>query len=297
MVTTLSFKKKQLTMIHLIENQHIEFKSEHVKATTSAEENVASREELLRLFEASGVLHYDIVELDRAKISDLDVGQISEYFTRYQISFSDEPEEERHRLMRNTDILGDRLIPTVAGLLIFGLTPERIFPPSGISFVHFAGKEITADLIDKKNIFGKLPLQVDHTLAAIKANLRVPSTIEGARRIDTPLYPDAVFRELIVNACVHRNYAISGSNIRIFLFQDRMEVISPGRLPNTVSIEKLPVGTSYARNPVIVRFMENLGYVDKIGRGLPMVCREAKKRGMTVQFSESGDEFKVVLPF
>ncbi len=58
-----------------------------------------------------------------------------------------------------------------------------------------------------------------------------------------------------------------------------MEVISPGRLPNTVSIEKLPVGTSYARNPVLVRFMENLGYVEKIGRGLPMVCREAAERG------------------
>ena len=75
-----------------------------------------------------------------------------------------------------------------------------------------------------------------------------------------------------------------------------MEVISPGRLPNTVSIEKLAVGTSFARNPILVRLMENLGYVDKLGRGLPMVCQEAKKLGFGVRFEESGEEFRVLLP-
>ena len=89
------------------ENQYIEFKSENVKA-----------------------IHYDLVELDKAKISDLDMGQVAEYFTRYHISFLEESEEERHRLMLNADILGQNYKPTVAGLLIFGLSPERIFPAS-----------------------------------------------------------------------------------------------------------------------------------------------------------------------
>ena len=257
---------------------------------------IASREEMLRLFEASGAIHYDLVELDKAGIKDLDMGQVAEYFTRYHLSFLEEPEEEQHRLMLNADILGRNFKPTVAGLLIFGLSPERIFPASGISFVHFSGRDIAEELIDKKNIFGKLPLQVENCLAAIKANLLTGSTLRGAKRVEALSYPDTVYRELVVNACVHRNYSIRGSNIRIFLFQDRMEFISPGRLPNTVSIEKLPVGTSYARNPILVRFMENLGYVDKIGRGLPMVCRAAEKIGTQVKFEESGEEFRVTLP-
>ena len=257
---------------------------------------IASREEMLRLFEASGALHYDLVELDKARINDLDMGQIAEYFTRYQISFLDESDEERQRLMRNTDILGENHKPTIGGLLIFGLSPERIIHASGISFAHFEGKSLGEELIDKKNIGGRLPLQVDNCLAALKANLITSSSIQGAKRIDFTPYPDPVYRELIVNACVHRNYAISGSNIRFFLFQDRLEVISPGRLPNTVNVEKLPVGTSYARNPVLVRFMENMGYVDKLGRGLPMVCNFARKSGKKVHFEEMGDEFKVVLP-
>ncbi len=238
----------------------------------------------------------DLVEIERAKVSDLDLGQIGQYFSRYQISFFEESDEERQRLMTHTDILGEQGKPTVAGLLIFGLAPERLLPQSGLDFAHFVGNEVSADLLDKKTVVGPLPRQVEGGLATIKTNLPLPSTIVGAKRVEAPHYPDRVFRELLVNACVHRNYSIYGANIRVFLFADRLEVISPGRLPNTVSIEKLPIGTSFARNPTLVRFMENLGYVDKLGRGLPMVWQEAKKLGQQVQFIESGEEFKVVLP-
>ena len=79
------------------------------------------------------------------------------------------------------------------------------------------------------------------------------------------------------------------------MFEDRLEVISPGRLPNTVSIEKLKAGVSYAVNPVIVKFMENMNYIDKLGRGLPMVCQEAAKLQKQVIFEELGEEFRVTL--
>ena len=258
---------------------------------------VASREELLRLFQASGAIHYDLVEMTKARLTDLDLGQIAEYFNRYHLAFQEEPEPEKLRLMAHTDILGEEYKPTLAGLLIFGFAPERLLTCSGISFAHFAGNDLTEKLIDKKTIPGPLPRQVDGCVAAIKANLVVGSTIEGTKRQEMPHYPDRVFRELVVNACVHRNYSIYGSNIRVFMFSDRIEFISPGPLPNTVSIEKLSVGTSFARNPVLVRFMENLGYVDKLGRGLPMVCQEARRLELEVGFQDDGQEFRVILPF
>jgi ATP-dependent DNA helicase RecG len=68
-------------------------------------------------------------------------------------------------------------------------------------------------------------------------------------------------------------------------------------LPNTVTVEKLKAGVSYAVNPVIVKFMENLNYIDKLGRGLPMVYQEAKKNNKEVVFEEMGEEFKVILYF
>lgn len=255
----------------------------------------ASREELTRLFQAAGLFHYDIVEVGGAQLKHLNLNAIADYFNRYHIDFLQENEEERLRLISASDIASENLVPTVGGLLVFGISPERLLSQSGISFAAFDGAEITSALRDKKNLLGALPMQIDNTLAAIKANIPTPSEIVGTRRIDQPHYPDKVFRELLVNACVHRNYSITGSQIRVFLFTDRIEFISPGRLPNTVKISKLTTGTSFSRNPLLVRLLENLGYMDKLGRGLPMVYQEARKLGRTLEFKDEGEEFRVIL--
>jgi len=256
---------------------------------------IASREELMRLFQAAGLFHYDLVELSQVSLNQLNLSAVADYFARYELAFARESEAERERLMRATDILGDQGRPTVGGLLIFGISPERTLPQAGIQFAHFQGTQPGADLIDKRFFGGSLPDQVQNALAGLKANLQSPSRIEGARRIERAGYPDPVFRELLVNACVHRNYSITGSQIRVLLFADRCEFVSPGRLPNTVTVEKLAVGTSFARNPLLVRLMENLGYMDRLGRGLPMVVQAATRLGLGVDFDDSGDAFRVVL--
>ena len=255
---------------------------------------VASQSELMRLFQQSGVFHYDAIGLDNTSIKQVNLNKVSEYFDNYQVDFSQE--EYPENLLKNTDILTDKLQMTVAGSLVFALNPQKNMPDACISFAHFAGDDITEELIDKQTITGTLDYQIDTALAVIKNNIKHPSFIEGAKRKSIQFnYPDKVFRELIVNACVHRNYAISGSRIRIFMFSDRIEIISPGRLPNTVTIEKLSYGVSYSINPVIIKFMENLRYIDKLGRGLPMVCKIAKDNHKSIQFEEVGEEFKVTL--
>jgi ATP-dependent DNA helicase RecG len=256
----------------------------------------ATQAELMRLFQQSGVFHFDANGVEGTSIVDLNLTKIDKYFDRYEIDFTHESESERAALLKNTDILADDGKVTVAGLLLFGINPQRYLHNAGISFAHFKGDEITSDLIDKQNIDSTIDCQVDTALAVIKNNLLQPSSISGVKRVDTRfMYSDKVFRELLVNACVHRNYAISGSRIRIFLFSDRIEFISPGKLPNTVTIEKLKAGVSYAVNPVIVKFMENLRYIDKLGRGIPMVCKEVEKNHKQVIFKELGEEFKVAL--
>ena len=248
----------------------------------------------MRLFQQSGVFHYDAMALEHTDIKQLNLTKIAQYFDNYQVDFSQE--EQPENLLKNTDILSETYQVTVAGLLIFGLNPQKYLPNACISFAHFAGNEITEQLIDKQVITGTLDYQIDTTLAIIKNNSLSPSLINGTRtELQAFHYPDKVFRELLVNACVHRNYAISGSRIRILMFDNRIEFISPGKLPNTVTIEKLVSGVSYSINPIIVKFMENLRYIDKLGRGLPMVCKIAKDSGKRVTFEEIGEEFKVTL--
>jgi len=257
---------------------------------------VATQSELMRLFQMSGVFHYDTLPVANAGINDLNMAALDSYFTNYG-EFSKEDDIARRQLLINTDILMPTGEPTIGGLLMFGINPSRYLPQAAIMFAHFNGLEIEADLIDRQEIIGTLPQQVDTALAVMKNNLLRPSTIEGAKRKDTThLPPDKVLREMVVNACVHRNYAIAGSRIRIFMFDDRIECISPGRLPNTVTVEKLRSGVSYASNPVLLKFMDNLRYIDRLGRGFPMIYREMRQIGKAVRVDELGEALRVVLP-
>lgn len=250
----------------------------------------------MRLFQQSGMSHFDLQPVERTSITDLNFTKLDQYFSMYEIDLS--KEEDKVRILQNTDILSESGQVTVGGLLMFGINPQRYLHNASITFAHFAGNDLDEELLDKQVITGTLDIQVDTALAIIKNHIRQPSRIEGAKTVDQVFqYPEKVFRELLVNACVHRDYSIHGSRTRVFMFNDRIEFMSPGRLPNSVSIEKAKLGVSFARNPVILKFMENLRYIDKMGRGLPMVYRTATNAGKFVEFSEFGDEFKVVLGF
>ncbi len=256
----------------------------------------ATQQELLRLFQASGAFHFDAMPVRGTSIKNLNLSKIDAYFRRYEFEFAQENESDKITILKNSDILTEHGEVTVGGMLIFGLNSGRYLPQAGIAFAHFTGTDISDELIDKQNIDGTLDEQIDKGLAVIKNNWLMPSKIIGTKRENSRfIFSDKVFRELLTNACVHRNYAIAGSQIRIFMFADRLEFRSPGRLPNAITIEKLKVGVSYAINPILVKFMENLRYIERLGRGLPMVYREAQKNNKRLEFKEIGEEFWVTL--
>lgn len=261
---------------------------------------IATKDELLRLFEASGAFHFDISGATKTGIKDLNIDEIRDYFVSYNaFDLYEEDKETINRILINADILkesGNEILCTVGGLLIFGKRPEKNLFQSGISFAHFNGNDISVNLIDKKEICGRMKDVVDQTMTVITNNLIISSTIEGAVRKEIYEYEDLVLREAIVNALVHRNYSIQGSKIRILLFDDRIEFHSPGKIPNTVTIEKMKIGVSYARNPFLVKYMENMRYIDKLGRGIPMIFANAKRLNRKQPKLEmSGEEFILTL--
>jgi len=261
---------------------------------------IASKEELLRLFEASGSLHFDISPVEGTSIKDLNIDIIRDYFMKYNtFDLFDEPEESVERILVNADILKEtdgRKLCTVGGLLVFGKNPEKYLPQNGVSFAHFKGNEITDELIDKKIITGRIQDIAEQLMVVIKNNMLIPSVINGLKREDKEEYPTVVMREAIVNSLVHRNYSISGSKIRVFMYDDRIEFRSPGRLPNTVTIEKMKIGVSYARNPFLVKYMENMRYIDQLGRGIPMILKKMKEAGAKEpMLMEQGEEFVLTI--
>lgn len=261
---------------------------------------IASREELLRLFEANGALHFDISPVEDTSIRDLSLDAIRDYFLKYNaFDLHEESKEAVQRILINADIMTEangKLLCTVGGLLVFGKNPEKRLPQNGVSFAHFKGIEITDELVDKKVITGRIQDIAEQLMVVFKNNMKTPSVINGLKREEKEEYPSLVLREAIVNTLVHRNYSIRGSKIRIFMFEDRVEFHSPGRLPNTVTIEKMKIGISYARNPFLVKYMENLRYIDQLGRGIPMIIKSMKEVGAKEPYlQEFGEEFILTL--
>lgn len=141
-----------------------------------------------------------------------------------------------------------------------------------------------------------MPSIVEQALVVIKNNIKTPSTIVGAVREEKETYPKVVLREALVNAVVHRDYSINGSKIRVLMFSDRIEFHSPGKLPNTVTIEKMKIGVSYSRNPFLVKYMENLRYIDQLGRGIPMIIKNMTNLGAREpDLKEIGEEFVLTI--
>ncbi len=250
----------------------------------------------MRLFQDSGVFHYDLTAVSRTSIKSLNFNIISNYFKPYEIDFENEDEQGKYNFLVNTDILSQKGEVNLGALLTFGINPSRYLPQSGISFVHYKGEDVTGDIIDSKHIDGDIEYVISTAFSSIKNNILTPSNIVGVKRVDTKqIYPDKVFRELLTNCCAHRNYAITGSKVRVLMFNNRIEFISPGKLPNTITVEKLSSGVSYRRNQLLTKFMVSLRLMDTFGRGIPNIISVAEKMNKSIVFEEIGEEFKVTL--
>jgi ATP-dependent DNA helicase RecG len=269
----------------------------YIRAGSTARK--ASREELSRLFQDSGLVHYETTPISNTSLKNLNWQKLLDYFQNLHpahINLDDEDETARDRLLLNLDILAQAGgSTTVVGMLMFGLQPERYLPQSEILFAHFKGKNVSDELLDRKSLSGPLPQIIEDAQRVLNLNLQTASQIEGMKRVDHVIFPDKVLRELIINALLHRRWGLMG-NVRIFLFEDRLEIHSPGRLPNGVTVEKMKESTHVPRNPILMKFLQDYHFVEKLGRGIPMVVREMKKLGgREPDFVESGEEFIVTL--
>ena len=149
-------------------------------------------------------------------------------------------------------------------------------------------------ILDRMECFETCPEAIDTLVQKIRVNWKTPSRIQGLKREEIN-FPVKVFRELIVNAVVHRDYSLQGK-IQIRMFPERIEIISPGRLTNTVTIEKMKAGISIPRNPILLKFMQTYCYADQLGRGIPMTIRAVEKmKGFELEFKEKDEQFRAVL--
>lgn len=256
----------------------------------------ATREEQFRLFQAGDFLKYDFFPISFTTIDDINLDKVRSFFSRiYEREYQNVVDEN---LLVNLEIFTrmlDAPRATVGGMLLFGKEPQRFLPQSGIDLARYSGTDVSHEIIDRANLDGTLDELIDQAVAFVKRNTRNSGIITGTKRVDISEYPMDVVREAITNAVAHRDYSIAGSRIRIFIFDDRLEIHSPGRLPNTINLENIAY-RQYSRNRLVMEYLLKLGYVERLGTGIRLMQRRMLEHcGREPEFFERDDEFIVCL--
>jgi ATP-dependent DNA helicase RecG len=229
-----------------------------------------SPEELKRLFAESKKLYADEEIVYGTNINDLDTSLFYKFLEKDNVSIYEELRSGKLQLsqvLENLELSRENQL-TLAGNLIFGINPQKFNKSFYIDCCYFDGNDISVDkYISKKTIDGNFLTMFNNSLDFLKSNLisfqdgidfNSPSTLEIDERVLT---------ELIVNALVHRDYYIQ-SSIKIFIFHDRVEIISPGKLTNSLTVEKIKNGISIHRNPILNSICKNILPYSGYGSGI-----------------------------
>lgn len=168
-----------------------------------------------------------------------------------------------------------------------------------VAFANTAGGRIYFGIEDNGEITGPIPFLIDSGIKFITSNAQGKSVLKEGEilRRDTLSYYEIIYRELLCNAFQHRDWSIFGQKIKVQMFADRLEIVSPGKLPNTLTIENALVGNSYYRNPLVSQILRDYGLVDKMGRGVFKVLQLCRDWNLPpIQFLETNHSLTVTIP-
>jgi len=259
----------------------------------------ASREELLRLFQAAESLYYDETPILQATTADLDEQAITDLLQVIREHGLDLSGIARDRLLENWRLVrptNGQIRPTLAGILFLSRSPQQFLPAAYVSAVSILGNDLSLEPLDHKRIEGRLIDMLQGVMKFLYLYLKETHVIHELESEIRPELPPTVLREALVNAVAHRDYTVSAP-VRVIVFRDRLEIRTPGGLPNNVAIESLRAGVHVLRNPGIYNILLKTGLVTDAGSGIPRMIRAMRESaGREPGFHLEGGEFIVTLP-
>ncbi len=230
-----------------------------------------------------------LIRFEEQPVPQSGIGDLSERLWADYTTRSDEPVDvvllKRSLLTREES---GTVRASVAGALLCCEAPERFLPSAYIEAVRYRGKRQDSNYqMDAQRIRGPLHRQIEQTMAFLRRNQTV-AAVKTPHRVEKQQFSERAVFEAVVNAAAHRDYSISGSKIRFFMFDDRLEIYSPGALPNTVTVESIALRQA-TRNELITSLLaetpvaETVGdvgrgfYMEKRGDGVPIILSESEK--------------------
>ena len=233
----------------------------------SDKRRATSREELQRLFQQAGLVHADETPVAGLSAGDVDLPYFETFFEQQFGEPLAQHNQPLPQLLTNMNLMNQGQL-NVAGGLLFAKSPHYALPAFVVKAVAFVGTQIEDErYIDSRDIAGKLADVFQQTLGFIVANTRAAQGEQGFNSQGQPEIPRIVWEELVANALIHRDYFVSAP-ARVLVFADRVEIISPGHLPNNLTIENIKAGNSNMRNPILASFAAKLLPYRGLGSGL-----------------------------
>lgn len=232
-------------------------------------------EQILQLQYDRGQRYFEDEIIELSDISDINIELINEYKEIMNISqLSTEEVLKARNLM-----IDDKL--TNAGILLFGKNPSKYLPQARLRVIKYSGMYqkvgTEINIVKEKTFDGAIPIIIRETREFINTQLRDFQYLDDDGKFKAmPEYPEFAWFEGIVNALTHRNYSIRGEHIKVLIFDDRLEILSPGKLPNIVTIENI-LNQRYSRNPRIARTLCEFGWVKEMNEGVKRIYSEMEK--------------------
>lgn len=260
--------------------------SEHVHTTTRDEVWLRVGDECRRLgFQErlelqyeKGQVVFETSPVTDAAATDLVPALLERYATAVGAT-------DPQRVLHARNLVDTRGRPLAAAILLFGALPQRWFPQAVVRVLRYGGGQrgtgVRQQLLLDRRFDGPIPVQIEEASAEIASLL--PKRIALGRRgiFETlPLVPADAWLEGLVNAIVHRSYATTGDHVRVEIFDDRLEIESPGRFPGLVDPSDPRHVRRFARNPRISRACAELRYGQELGEGMRRICEEIERAGL-----------------
>ena len=255
---------------------------------------VSDNAEMLRLFQQSGNLLADEIEIYDTSIEDINQQLFQDYFEKEFRSTIEKKGLSFEQALKVKKVLrNDKL--TLAGLLFFGKEPQNIKPAFCIKTVYFFGNSISGKDYRSKpeDLKGTIPDLFENGMKFLETNLRYMQKEQNFNTIGILEISRDALVEILVNALIHRDY-LKNSPIRIMIFDNRVEIISPGKLPNSLTVEEAIFGNPVIRNPQLVKFSFHTMPYSGFGTGLYRALEEQPD----IEFKNDveGEQFVVKIP-
>lgn len=236
---------------------------------------LVDRDQLRRLFQSSGLFQGELMPVNNTSFTDIEFLSLKDYFKNYRkfdIPLLDHENEWIELLINNEYMieteLGNKVL-TIAGCVLFAEEPNKRMPQAGISGAAYKGVEKDYDTFEMININCQASPKglIKEVMLFFQRYLSREALTENMQRKRIWDIPEDVLRETILNAIAHRDYTAI-SNIEVSIYKDRVEVVSPGSLPNSVTIERMKSGCRVPRNQIIIQTLKDYGLVEHMGMGV-----------------------------